>query len=298
MKNLLSGSYGSLSKKASYLRIASGVLAESLQSGGFKSLYRGQGVEFSGVREYLRGDDIRSIDWNVTARMGKPFVKLFEEERELQMFLIVDRSASMFTGSKGRVKYEAAADAAAVLTVAAELTGSSVGAVFFDGEIHFSCVPGAGRKQTMLLLSRLDEAEFRRNGSVLDGAITGAVKMLRKRSLVFIVSDFRTTGWEEPFKLLAQRHDVTAVRITDPSEIELPEIGAVPFTDIETGQRTVLATRNPAFKAAWREGFRRRIQKLNDFCVRHGADFVSISTDEDCVRMLSRFFAAKGQSGR
>lgn len=298
MKNLLSGSYSSLSKKASYLRIASKVLAESLQSGGFKSLYRGQSVEFSGVREYLRGDDIRSIDWNVTARMGKPFVKLFEEERELQMFLIVDRSASMFTGSNGRVKYEAAADAAAVLAVAAELTGSSAGAVFFDGEIHFSCAPRAGRGQTMLLLSRLDEAEFRRNGSVLDGAIIGAVKMLRKRSLVFIISDFRTTGWEEPFKLLSQRHDVTAVRITDPSEIELPEIGSVPFTDVETGMRTVLATGSPAFKAAWREDFRRRTQRLNEFCTRHGAGFVSVSTDEDCVRMLSRFFAAKGQVGR
>ena len=141
MQKLLSGSYESLSKKASVLRISSGVLADSLKSGGFKSLYRGQGIEFSGVREYLRGDDVRSIDWNVTARMGKPFVKLFEEERELQMFLIVDRSASMFTGSKGRVKYEAAAETAAALAVAAEINDSPVGAVFFFFVIHVSCVP-------------------------------------------------------------------------------------------------------------------------------------------------------------
>lgn len=298
MQKLLSGSYESLSKKASVLRISSGVLADSLKSGGFKSLYRGQGIEFSGVREYLRGDDVRSIDWNVTARMGKPFVKLFEEERELQMFLIVDRSASMFTGSKGRVKYEAAAETAAALAVAAEINDSPVGAVFFDGEIHFSCVPESGRTQTMLLLSRLDEAECRANGSVLGNAIAGAVKMLRKHSLVFIISDFRSSGWEEPFKLLAQKNDVAAIRITDPSEIELPEIGAIPFTDVETGKRVVMATNNASFKSAWRENFRYRTERLNDFCIRNGAGFVSISTEEDCIRMLSRFFATKGRTGR
>ena len=131
MQQFLVGSRDSLSQKSSYLRLAAGRLAESMKSGGFRSLYRGQGIEFSGVREYLRGDDVRSIDWNVTARMGKPFVKMFEEEHELQIFLIVDRSSSMFIGSKGKVKYETAAETAALLTLAGELNESPVGAVFF-----------------------------------------------------------------------------------------------------------------------------------------------------------------------
>ena len=131
MEHLLSGSKDSLFQKAAYLRIAARKLADSMKTGGFRSLYRGQGIEFAGVREYLRGDDVRSIDWNVTARMGKPFVKLFEEEHELEIFLIVDRSASMFTGSKGKVKYETAAEVAALLALAGEQNENPVGAVFF-----------------------------------------------------------------------------------------------------------------------------------------------------------------------
>lgn len=268
-----------------------------MKSGGFRSLYRGQGVEFAGVREYLRGDDVRAIDWNVTARMGKPFVKLFDEEHELQIFLIVDRSASMFTGSKGRVKYETAAEAAALLALAGEQNESPVGAVFFDGKIHFSCTPETGLERTMLLLSRLDEVGETENGSVLGNAITGAVKMLKHHSLVFVISDFRSSGWEEPFKLLAQKNDVAAIRISDSTDWELPEVGSFPFTDNETGVRLVLPTQRQSLKSLWREEFRHRTAKLENFCARHGAGFVSISTEEDVVRMLSNFFVAKNAGG-
>lgn len=298
MQHLLAGSRDSLSQKATYLRIAAGRLSDSMKSGGFRSLYRGQGIEFAGVREYLRGDDVRAIDWNVTARMGKPFVKMFEEEHELQIFLIVDRSASMFTGSKGRVKYETAAETAALLALAGELNESPVGAVFFDGKIHFSSTPEAGREQTMLLLSRLDEVENPHQGSCLGNAITGAVKMLKHHSLVFIISDFRSTGWEEPFKLLAQKNDVAAVRIADSTDWELPEVGSFPFTDNETGVRMVLPTISQTFKSAWRDEYRRRTARLEGFCSRHGAGFVSISTEEDVVRMLSNFFAARNSGGK
>lgn len=293
MQHLLAGSRDSLSQKATYLRIAAGRLSDSMKSGGFRSLYRGQGIEFAGVREYLRGDDVRAIDWNVTARMGKPFVKLFDEEHELQVFLIVDRSASMFTGSKGRVKYETAAETAALLALAAEQNESPVGAVFFDGKIHFSCTPESGRERTMLLLTRLDEAGAPVTGSVLGNAITGAVKMLKHHSLVFVISDFRSSGWEEPFKMLAQKNDVAAVRIADSTDWELPEVGAFPFTDNETGVRMVLPTTSQTLKSAWRDEYRRRTARMENFCARHGAGFLSISTEEDPVHMLSNFFAAK-----
>ncbi|MDE5898043.1 MAG: DUF58 domain-containing protein [Treponemataceae bacterium] len=292
MRNLLSGSHETLSKKAACLRLTAASLAESMKLGGFRSLYRGQGVDFCGVREYLRGDDVRAIDWNVTARMGRPFVKLFEEERELQLFLIVDRSASMFVGGGTRTKYEAAAEAAALLTLAAEWNGSPVGAVFFDGAIGFSCAPESGRNRTMLLLSRLDEASRIESGSVLGNAIAGAARLLKNHAVVFVLSDFRSAGWEEPFRLLAQKNEAVAVRISDAA---LPEAGALPCIDGETGVRTVLPTNSAPCRAAWSDFDRRKASRIQDFCFRHGAGFLSLSTEDDSFRALSAFFAVKGR---
>lgn len=295
MQHLLALSRESLSKKAAYLRIVSNSLAESLKSGHFRSMTRGYGIEFSGVREYLRGDDVRSIDWNVTARMGKPFVKQFEEEKEFQMFLIVDRSSSMFTGSQGHIKYTSAAELAAVLVIAAELNEIPVGAVFFDGKIHFNCKPEFGRHQTMKLLSKLDEVEDVQNGSALKNAITGATCSLKRKSLVFVISDFRSTNWQESFKMLCQKHDVVAIRVTDDSEMELPDIGSVPFQDIETGEKRIYYTSNFSFKVAWKNAYKERIEKISKLCRKHKADFISITTEEDCVRTLSRYFESKGK---
>ena len=202
----------SLVKKASFLRIQARSLAENMKSGNFRSLYRGQGIEFSGVRDYIRGDDIRSIDWNVTARMGRPYVKLFEEERELQIFIVMDTSASMLLdcGSRLPTKYAAGANTAALITLAAEMNGCPVGAVFFDGRIHFSCKPQSGKERTMLLLTHLDKLPQKQtNGSVLANALIGADKILRKRSLVFVLSDFRSAEWETPLIKLAQKNDIT-----------------------------------------------------------------------------------------
>ena len=290
MQNFLSGNKDSLSKKASYLRFSAKTLVENLKLGSFKSLYKGQGVEFSGVREYLRGDDVRAIDWNVTARMGRPYVKVFDEEHELQIFLVVDRSASMFCGVNGIVKYETVAEIAALLALVAETSASPIGAVFFDGEIHFSCKPASGKERTMLLLSKLDKVEKIKEGSVLANAIQGATKLLKNRSLVFVISDFRSACWEEPFKLLAQKNDVVALRVTDTFDFELPDMGSVPFVDSETGISCVLPTSTEGLKSAWKEDFKYRTQKWKDFCIRHGASPLSISTEEDVVRVLSSFF--------
>ncbi len=293
MEHFLSSSRETLSKKASYLRVMARKLSETMKSGGFKSLYRGQGVEFSGVREYLTTDDVRSIDWNVTARMSKPYVKMFEEDQELKIFLIVDRSSSMFLGSKGKVKYEVAAETAALLTLAGELNESPVGAVFFDGKIHFSCTPEAGRERSMLLLTKLDEFAESENGSVLGNAISGAVKILKQRSLVFVISDFRSAGWEDSFKLLCRKNDVTALRISDSTDWELPDSGSFYFSDKETNFHTLLPTESEKFKASWRDSFRRKTAKLENFCMRHGAGFVSISTEEDVLRVLMNYFLSR-----
>ena len=293
MKNFLRGNKESLSKKVSCLRLSSRAIADSLKGGSFRSLYRGQGIEFSGVREYLRGDDVRSIDWNVTARMCKPYVKMFEEDQQLQLFLVVDRSYSMLTGTNGRVKYEQAAEISAILSMAAELNESPIGAVFFDGKIHFTAEPKSGPGQTMLLLSRLDEIESVDNGSALKNALTGAVKMIRNRSMIFIISDFRVSGWEEEFKMLSQKNDVTLIKITDPGELELPEVGTVPFTDAETGARLMLPTSSSDLKSMWRDEYRKRNERLKDFAFKHGSYFLSISTEEDAMNILVRHFASR-----
>lgn len=294
MQNFLKGNTDSLSDKASTLRLRSAEIADCLKSGSYRSHYRGHGMEFLGVREYLSGDDVRTIDWNVTAKMGKPYVKMFEEDHQLELFLIVDRSFSMFTGSLGKVKYEKAAETAALLTIAAEMNDSPVGAVFFDGKIHFTVKQRSGRFQSMLLLSRLDEASPKNNGSALKNALTGAVQMLKNHAMIFVISDFRVSGWEEPFKKLAWKHDVTLIKITDPSELELPEIGTVPFCDAETGERLMLPTSYSPLKSMWRDEYRKRGEALKKLAFSQGAGYVSISTEEDAVRILSRYFRERG----
>lgn len=282
----------SLVKKASYLRITARNLADGMKSGSFRSLYKGQGIEFSGVREYIRGDDIRTIDWNVTARMHHPFVKVFEEERELQIFIIVDNSLSMQVGSGKRTKYDVAAETAALVTIASEMNNCPLGAVFFDGEVHFSTSPRLGREQTMLILSHLDKMkEKEHNGSVLGSAITGAGKMLKKRSLVFVISDFRSADWEKPLTSLAHKNDVVAIRVIDKMDEQLPNVGTTYFTDCETSQMLKLPTGSPKFQKEWRNHYEASVHKWQDICVKHGICSAILKTTDEPLQILSQIFA-------
>ena len=288
-----------LAKKASQLRLSAISIAENMQNGSFKSLYRGQGIEFSDVREYLHGDNVRSIDWNVTARMGRAFIKQYEEDKELSVFLILDCSRSMESGLDSS-RLSQAQEAAALLLLAAEHISGAIGAVFFDGKIQFSCEPKAGRENSMMILSKLDKLDStpedeKTGGSVLPNAITGAAKLLKKRSLVFILSDFRSAKWEKPFARLAQKNDVIAVKITSPTDSELPNIGTVPFFDPETNKKGLFPTLSKRFKHEWREANRQRTDSWKDFCIKHGASPVLLSTEDDAALVLSRFFKQKAR---
>jgi len=294
MKRLLQENKESLVRRASLLRLSAVTLAENMRSGSFRSLYRGQGIEFNGVREYFPGDDVRSIDWNVTARMDRPFVKTFEEERELPVFLVIDQSLSMGTGSQSKNRLQQACEAGALLILASEQNSSPVGIVFFDGKIRFSCEPQAGKNQTMMLLSRLDEMpEGITSGSALPQALRGASKLLRKRSLVFVLSDFRCSGWEQPLALLGSRHDVIAVRITDPSDSALPDVGSVNFIDTESDVQLSLPTSSQVFKTEWRDDNNFRKEMWKNYCLSHAVRPLLMSTDEDPLMVLMRFFANK-----
>lgn len=295
MQRILSNNQDSLVKKASYLRIVARDLAEGMKNGNFRSLYKGQGIEFSGVREYIRGDDVRSIDWNVTARMGRPYVKVFEEERELQILLIVDTSSSMQLGTGKKTKYEVAAETSALLTIAAEMNACPLGAILFDGAINFSCRPQLGRERTMLVLKHLDTVnETPVQGSVLSNAMTGAGKMLQKRSLVFIISDFRSSNWEKPLISLAHTNDVVAIRIQDKLDEELPKIGSIPFIDCETEETMVLPSNSEKFRKDWKLYNESLVRKWQEICLKHGVTPAILRTKDDPLQILSNIFAQKG----
>ena len=289
----------SLIKKALYLRLMAEDIADGMKSGNFRSLYRGQGIEFAGVRDYMRGDDIRTIDWNVTARMGRPYIKIFEEERELQIFLIVDSSLSMqLENTSGRrTKYAAAAETAALVAIAAEINSCPTGAVFFDGAIHFSCEPSLGKENTMQILNHLDRLPATTvTGSVLQNAITAAAKVLRKRTLVFILSDFRSGGWEKPLINLSQKNDVIAINLHDENDDELPSLGTVTFKDAESGIKMNLPTSSLAFKKEWRNFNEMNQSRWQDFCIKHGVMPVVLDTKTEPVQVLNQIFTRKARA--
>ena len=285
----------SLLKKASYLRLVARELADAMKSGNFSSLYKGQGIEFSGVRDYIRGDDIRNIDWNVTARMGHPFIKIFDEERDLQIFIIIDTSESMQleTGSE-KTKYSVAAETGALITMAAEINGCPIGAVFFDGEIQFSCRPQMDKINTMNILTHLDRLpEHPVTGSALDGALAGAEKLLKTKSLIFVLSDFRSTGWEKSIISLAHKNNVIALRLQDSHQSELPAIGTVIFEDVESRLKMELPTSSEQFKKAWKNYNEQHTNRWQSFCIKHGILPVILDTRAEPLQVLNAALGKK-----
>ena len=289
-KSILSNK-DTLVKKASYLRIIAADFAESMKSGNFASLYKGQGIEFTGVRDYIRGDDIRAIDWNVTARMGRPYVKQFNEERELQLFLIMDTSESMKMKVDQTSKYKKSSEAAAIVTIASELNSCPIGAVFFDGKIHFSLKPKLSKEQTMTILTKLDrKQEDKESGSALGQAIGGASKLLKTRSLVFIFSDFKTSDWEKPLIGLSHKHDVIAVNMRDSQEEEISKIGTVTFEDIETGLKMPLPSSSVKLQKEWKKYNDSKLNYWSDFCKKHGVIPLVFNTKDDPLVVLNSVF--------
>lgn len=283
-----------LEKKAYLLELKSKALADSMKSGSFKSLYRGQGIDFSGVREYFDGDDVRAIDWNVTARMGRPFVKMFDEERELNVFLVIDTSASMRLGSAKKSRLDIALECASLLTFASHHNSSPVGAVMFDGKINFIRPPKAGKDQVMMLFSEFAKKEdVTADGSVLDNALLGALSMLKRRTLIMIFSDFRTSSWVSAFSQLCNRNDVIAVRITDAYDDLVPSVGTVPFEDVESGYRMSLPTSSSKFKRTWSDSNYHRIEFWQHEVLRHGGVPLVLSTSSNPLTELLKFFATR-----
>jgi len=273
-------------------------LVNSLFTGEYRSVFKGQGMEFSEVREYQPGDEVRSIDWNVTARMRKPYVKRYIEERELTVMLAVDLSGSERFGTRSRFKSELASELAAVLAMSAIRNNDRVGAVLFTDRIEHVVPPRKGRRHALRLMRDLLAFEPEGRGTDLAGALEYAGKMLTHKAIIFVVSDFQAADLEQPLKLLAQRHDVVAVTVDDPSEQELPDIGQARFVDPETGVTIDVDTSDAKVRARFAEAVAEELSARRKLLRRLAIDEVPVRTDGGVVDPLIKFFRTRETRSR
>jgi uncharacterized protein (DUF58 family) len=263
---------------------------EDLLGGEYHSVFKGTGIAFEEVREYQPGDDIRAIDWNVTARMGHPFVKRFIEERERTVLLAVDCSGSQRFGTGARQKREVAAELAAVLAFSAVANNDRVGLVEFTDRVERFVPPRKGTRHVLRLIRDVLFFEPVHRGTSLRAGLDFLNRVLRRRTIVFLLSDFQDQGFEAPFKRAGRRHDLIAVRIADPSEEELPGVGLLELEDAETGARLLLDTGNRSVRRAFQSAVFGRRQALKHLAAQAQIDLVDVSTDGSHLDALVRFF--------
>ncbi|MDQ2666228.1 MAG: DUF58 domain-containing protein [Gemmatimonadota bacterium] len=273
-------------------------LVNSLFTGEYRSVFKGQGMEFSEVREYQPGDEVRSIDWNVTARMRKPYVKRYIEERELTVMLAVDLSGSERFGTRTRFKSELASELAAVLAMSAIRNNDRVGAVLFTDRIEHVVPPRKGRRHALRLMRDLLAFEPVGRGTDLAAALEYSGKMLTHKAIIFVVSDFQSPDLEQPLKLLAQRHDVVAVTVDDPSEQELPDIGQARFVDPETGLTIDVDTSDTKVRARFAEAVAEELSARKKLLRRLAIDEIPVRTDGGVVDPLIKFFRTRETRSR
>lgn len=269
---------------------------DGLLQGDYRTLFYGQGLDLADIREYQPEDDVRYIDWNVTARMDTPYVRQYHEDREVTAHFLCDLSPSLDFGTVRAQKRAVLEDLVAVLARVLTRHGNRVGAVLYDGSAGRSVPAGGGRLQVLRLLNEirrsphLRETPYTALGELLDTA----GRSIRRRSLLFVISDFFSApGWERALGQLALRHEVIAVRVSDPRERELPDIGWVTMTDAETGQQLQVDTHDRRFRARFADVVARHEERLREAFSRAGVDVLAVSTEDDLVRAILRFARAR-----
>jgi len=268
-------------------------LVEEVFSGEYHSVFKGTGMEFREVREYVPGDDVRTIDWNVTARTGQPFVKLFEEERELTVMLVVDMSRSGWFGSGERTKVEVAAELCGVLAFSAIANKDKVGLLLFSDRVEKFIPPAKGKSHVLRCIRELLTYEPEGRGTDLNEPLRLLGSVLKRKATVFLVSDFWTGDFSTSLSVLGRRHDVVAVRIRDPRETSLPAVGLVRWVDAETGQEALIDTSSGSTvrKLEGRSGSHDRA--LDKLLASRGVDLVDVDVTESYVEPLRKFFLAR-----
>jgi uncharacterized protein (DUF58 family) len=277
------------------VEIKARILADEALVGTYRSVFRGSGLDFEEVREYEPGDDIRSIDWNVTARMNAPYVKKYREERELNIYLAVDVSSSAWFGTGTVSKRELAADVAALLAVTALHNNDRVGLVLFADGVREFIPPLQGRHHLLHVIRQLLFAEPRRSRTEIASVADYLANVTKKRNVVFVISDFLDVDFEAPLRALGHKHDVIALILSDPRELELPAVGLVALEDAETGSVRYVDTSDPAVRDRFARAAReRRAQRARTFS-RMGVDRVELSTDRPYVPALLALFNARSR---
>ena len=288
---------------------------DGLLQGDYRSLFYGYGVDFADLREYQPEDDIRYIDWNVTARMDTPYVRQYVEDREITAWFLLDLSPSMDFGTvappapqrgevgpdMGSLKRTVLVDFVATFTRLLTRHGNRVGAIFYGNQVDRTIPPGGGRLHVLRLINdllkqpRLSKVPF----TNLSPLLQASLNTIKRRSLIFVISDFISApGWERPLKLLNQRHELLAVRLWDPREVELPDVGPIIMEDAETGEQLYVDTHDRKFRQRFQEAAQRREAALNETFKRSGVDLLSLSTDEDLVRAIVRLVTLRRQRRR
>ena len=288
-----------LIKKVRKIEIRTKALSRQVFAGEYHSAFKGRGMAFSEVREYQWGDDVRNMDWNVTARMSAPHVKVFEEERELTVVLLVDISRSGLFGTQGKTKREQIAEIAATLAFSAILNNDKVGCILFSDRVEKFIAPGKGRTHFLHIIREILEWEPRHNGTDIGEALRYLTNAIKKKCTAFILSDMLdveadgTPRYEEALKVAVNRHDLSVIRVSDPREKALPNVGLVHAKDAESGASRWINTASRHVRDAYGEWFRSATEGADRLMLRYQVDHVDIGTDEDYVRGLINLFHSR-----
>jgi len=285
-------------KKVRQIEIRTGRLVNDVFAGEYESIFKGRGMEFHEVREYVPGDDIRSIDWNVTARAGHPYVKKFIEERELTVVIIADMSGSGNFGTRLKMKVELMAEIGAVLSFSAIKNNDKVGLLLFTDKVEKFIPPKKGRPHVLRVIRELLYCKPESRKTSINSALEYIGRVLKKRAVIFLMSDFMDSGYEKLLRILNKRHDIIGISISDPREKQMPDIGLVEFEDAETGEVLFLDTGDSLLK---KELAKRRDALIDtrDKAFRSmGLDSIDISTDKPYIDPLILFFKARAKRFR
>jgi uncharacterized protein (DUF58 family) len=272
-----------------------------LLQGDYRTLFRGAGLDLADLREYQHHDDVRHIDWNVTARLQSPYVREFTEDRELNAWFVLDLSGSIDFGSQARTKRLVSAEFVAVLARVLTRHGNRVGALLYGSDVDAVLPARSGRTHVLNLLQRMRDFKPRATGTEteLHRLLQAAQRMITRRSVVFVVSDFLSApGWHEALARLAQRHEVLAVRLYDPAEMELPDLGLVTIQDAETGEQLFVDTHDPRFRQRFAQAAEAHENQIRDAFMKAGVDTLELATDDDLVDAVLRFAEMRRQRAR
>ena len=285
-----------LLSKVRKIEIKSRGLSQNIFAGEYHSAFKGRGMMFSEVREYQYGDDVRDIDWNVTARQNKPYVKVYEEERELTVMLLVDMSASGLFGAVGSEKREMIAEIAATLAFSATQNNDKIGAVFFTDRVEKFIPPAKGKKQILLIIRQLLDFQPRSRRTNIAEALVHFTNAQKKRCTAFLISDFiDQSDYKQPLQIARNKHDMMAIQVYDKRDTQMPDVGLIRFADLETSSTRWVDTSSKGTRKAYDRWWYQRQQAMAETLRSSRVDFVSVATDEDYVRQLMALFKNRGR---